>query len=43
VLLLVHAETPEVHAALSAIIESYKWPFQQESVFWETAQVCAAF
>ena len=43
VLLLVHAESPDVHAALTAIIENYKRTFQQESVLWETAQVCAAF
>jgi hypothetical protein len=43
VLLLVHAESPEVQAALTAIIENYKREFQQESVLWETAQVCAAF
>ena len=43
VLLLVHTESTEVQAALTAIIENYKRAFQQESVLWETAQVCAAF
>lgn len=43
VLLLVHNESPEVHAALTAIIETYKRAFEQESVLWETAQICAAF
>jgi len=43
VLLLVHDETPEIHAALMSIIERYKKRFEQESVLWETARVCAAF
>lgn len=43
VLLLVHNESPQVRAALSAIINDYKRDFQQESVLWESAPVCAAF
>jgi hypothetical protein len=43
VLLLVHSENPQVRAALSAIIADYKHDFQQESVLWESAPVCAAF
>jgi hypothetical protein len=43
VLLLVHEETPEVRTALAAIVNRYKQSFQQESVLWETAAVCAAF
>ena len=43
VLLLVHDESSAAHSALTAIIESYKHRFEQESVLWETARVCAAF
>jgi len=43
VLLLVHNEAPAVRAAIAAIIADYKRGFQQESVLWETAPVCAAF
>src|SRR5579884_2392764 len=43
VLLLVHEDTRAVRSALGAIVESYKRRFQQESVLWETAPVCAAF
>jgi hypothetical protein len=43
VLLLVHGDSAEVRAALGAIVSSYKQAFQQESVLWETAPVCAAF
>jgi hypothetical protein len=43
VLLLVHGDSPEVRTALTAIIAEYKRDFQQESVLWETAPVCAAF
>jgi len=43
VLLLVHDDTPAVRAKLRAVIESYKKAFQQESVLWESARVCAAF
>jgi hypothetical protein len=43
VLLLVHADSPEVRSAIQSIIASYKRDFQQESVLWETSLVCAAF
>jgi Protein of unknown function (DUF3574) len=43
VLLLVHDDTPSVKEAIEAIIGRYKGLFQQESVLWETAAVCAAF
>jgi hypothetical protein len=43
VLLLVHANSVAAREALSALVESYKNSFQQESVLWETAVVCAAF
>ena len=43
VLLLVHDESTEVKAAIGGIIEDYKKSFEQESVLWETARVCAAF
>ena len=43
VLLLVHTEAADVRAAIMSIIAEYKHDFQQESVLWETAPVCAAF
>jgi hypothetical protein len=43
VLLLVHEESPASDAAIGEIITAYKHAFQQESVLWETARVCAAF
>ncbi len=43
VLLLVHDDKTEVRAAVASIIERYKQMFEQESVLWETARVCAAF
>jgi len=43
VLLLVHDDTAEIHNAINAIIERYKHRYDQESVLWETARVCAAF
>jgi hypothetical protein len=43
VLLLVHEDTPEVRKSLAALVGRYKSLFQQESVLWETAPVCAAF
>jgi hypothetical protein len=43
VLLLVHANSAAAREAISALVESYKKSFQQESVLWETAVVCAAF
>jgi hypothetical protein len=43
VLLLVHSETTPVRDSIASLIASYKRRFQQESVLWETAMVCAAF
>ena len=43
VLLLVHANTSPAREALVSLVERYKRTFQQESVLWETATVCAAF
>lgn len=43
VLLLVHNESAQVRTALADIIRDYKHDFQQESVLWESAPVCAAF
>jgi hypothetical protein len=43
VLLLVHDGSPAVNSAITTIIERYKQMFDQESVLWETAGVCAAF
>jgi hypothetical protein len=43
VLLLVHDDTPSMRASISGIVSDYKRDFQQESVLWETASVCAAF
>jgi hypothetical protein len=43
VLLLVHEDSSSVRAALGEVVGRYKRAFQQESVLWETARVCAAF
>jgi len=43
VLLLVHDDSQAVHDSINSIIESYKHLYDQESVLWETARVCAAF
>jgi hypothetical protein len=43
VLLLVHDDKAEVRSSITSIIERYKHLFEQESVLWETARVCAAF
>ena len=43
VLLLVHEDTPAVRKALADIVTNYKRSFEQESVLWEAAPVCAAF
>jgi hypothetical protein len=43
VLLLVHEESPAIRATLREIVSDYKQRFQQKSVLWETAPVCAAF
>ena len=43
ILLLVHPATGPVRDSIASLIASYKRRFQQESVLWETAMVCAAF
>jgi hypothetical protein len=43
VLLLVHDESPSLPSTVSAIIDSYKKQFDQQSVLWETVRVCASF
>ena len=43
VLLVVNSNTPEIRDTLADLVESYKKRFQQESVLWESAAVCAAF
>jgi hypothetical protein len=43
VLLVVHTGTPAMRGELAELVASYKQRFQQESVLWETADVCAAF
>jgi len=43
VLLLVHDGKPKARAALTEIVGLYKRQFQQESVLWESARICAAF
>ncbi len=42
VLLLVHSDTPEAKMSVQTVIERYRKGFDQESVLWETARVCAA-
>ena len=42
ILLLVHADTPAARAAVLGVIERYRRSFDQQSVLWETARVCAA-
>ena len=42
VLLLVHPDTADARAALQTVIAHYRKSFEQESVLWETARVCAA-
>jgi hypothetical protein len=42
VLLLVHPDTPVAREAIQAVITRYRKAFEQESVLWETARVCAA-
>jgi len=41
VLLLVHSDTPSAQEAVQAVIARYRKAFEQESVLWETARVCA--
>ena len=43
VLLLVHDGKPPALTALSEIVGDYRKMFEQESVLWESAPVCAAF
>jgi hypothetical protein len=43
VLVLLHDESPDFRKNVSAIIDTYKRVFEQESVLWETAHVCASF
>jgi len=42
VLLLVHPDTEAARKAIRAVIDRYRKAFDQESVLWETSQVCAA-
>lgn len=42
VLLLVHADTAKARASVQDVIENYRRQFEQQSVLWETASVCAA-
>lgn len=42
VLLLVHGDTPAAREAVQAVIATYLKSFDQQSVLWETARVCAA-
>ena len=41
VLLLVHPDTAAARQAVRAVIDRYRTTFEQESVLWETSQVCA--
>jgi len=41
VLLLVHPDTLDARASVQAVITKYRKSFEQESVLWETAHVCA--
>ena len=42
VLLLVHPDSTVAGQAISTVISRYRKQFDQESVLWETAKVCAA-
>lgn len=42
VLLPVHANSTAARSAVQAVIAHYRERFDQESVLWETAQVCVA-
>lgn len=42
-LLVVHDGKAAARAALSEVVSRYKQMFNQESVLWESASVCAAF
>ena len=41
VLLLVHADTAAARGAVQTVIDRYRKAFDQQSVLWETARVCA--
>jgi hypothetical protein len=42
VLLLVHPDTTAARESVQTLIARYRKTFEQESVLWETARVCAA-
>ena len=42
VLLLVHPDTAAARESVQTLIARYRTTFDQESVLWETARVCAA-
>lgn len=42
VLLLVHTDTAAARESVQTLIARYRKTFEQESVLWETARVCAA-
>jgi len=42
VLLLVHPDTRAAQDSVQTVIARYRKAFEQESVLWETARVCAA-
>jgi hypothetical protein len=42
VLLLVHPDGQAARTSVQTVIERYRKSFDQESVLWETARVCAA-
>ena len=42
VLLLVHPDTLAAREAVQTVITRYRRAFEQDSVLWETARVCAA-
>jgi hypothetical protein len=42
VLLLVHSDTDAARQSVRAIIQAYRKAFDQQSVLWENARVCAA-
>jgi hypothetical protein len=42
VLLLVHPDTDAARQSVRAIIQAYRKAFDQQSVLWENARVCAA-
>src|ERR1041384_7522904 len=42
VLLLVHADTAAARASVRGLVDRYRKSFEQQSVLWETARVCAA-